>query len=310
MKIKVLYFFSILLFSSVAFGQSTYEFLKLDMSARAGALGGSFISNSDDPNVIFYNPAGMKLLTGSPASFSFFHHLLDINLASVVYSTDIEGIGRMGAAIKYVNYGKFPIADEFGFKSGEFGAGELELVTGYSGMLDNNFFYGANLKFIYSSIYDRSSTALAADLGLHYYIPSQEINIGFSILNLGSQLSAYYTTKEDLPLDISVGVSKKLQYLPLRLYLDFHRLNEQQDNFIDRLQAFTVGAEFNLSKVLRLRLGYDNERRKELKIGTYAGLAGFNVGFGAVISGYNFDYGYSSLGQIGAFHRISIGTTF
>src|SRR4030067_3278305 len=59
--------------------QNTYEFLRLDMSARAGALGGSFVSNNDDPDVIFYNPAGMQLLTDNPISFSFVKHLLDIN---------------------------------------------------------------------------------------------------------------------------------------------------------------------------------------------------------------------------------------
>jgi len=50
-------------------------------------------------------------------------------------------------------------------------------------------------------------------------------------------------------------------------------------------------------------------KRQELKIGTLAGLAGFNVGLGAVIKGYNFDYGFSSWGAIGALHRISLTTT-
>ena len=83
--------------------QNTYDFLRLDMSARAGALAGSFVSNNDDPDVIFYNPAGLELLNDNPISFSFVKHLLDINLASLSYSTDFEGIGRFGAAIKYIN---------------------------------------------------------------------------------------------------------------------------------------------------------------------------------------------------------------
>ncbi|TDJ54095.1 MAG: hypothetical protein E2O46_05150, partial [Ignavibacteria bacterium] len=70
--------------------QNTYEFLRVDMSARAAALGGSFISYFDDADIIFYNPAGMKLSKGSPIAFSFTKHLLDINLASLAYSTEIE----------------------------------------------------------------------------------------------------------------------------------------------------------------------------------------------------------------------------
>ena len=71
----------------------------------------------------------------------------------------------------------------------------------------------------------------------------------------------------------------------------------------------TVGAEFTLSKVLKLRLGYDNERRSEFKIGSTAGIAGFNAGLGVKISDYQFDYGYSSLGLVGGLHRIGISTS-
>ncbi len=96
--------------------QNTYDFLRLDMSARAGALAGSFVSNNDDPNVIFYNPAGLDMLQGQPVSFSFVKHLLDINLASLTYSQEFEGIGRFGAGIKYINYGTFTEANSDGVK--------------------------------------------------------------------------------------------------------------------------------------------------------------------------------------------------
>ncbi|MEP0860513.1 MAG: type IX secretion system protein PorQ [Ignavibacterium sp.] len=300
----------VLIISSLSYSQNIYEFLKLDMSARAAALGGSFVANNDDPDVIFYNPAGISMLENNPVSFSFVKHLMDINLASFSFSTEFENLGRFGAAVRYINYGSFDEADEFGNRTGEFGAGELALIVGYSNLLDANFYYGANVKFIYSSIADRSSNAVAADLGLHYTIPEQFINIGFSILNLGSQISSYYSLKEELPLDVTIGISKKLEKIPVRLSLDFHRLNEDRENFTQRFKAFSVGTEINLSKVLTLRLGYDNERRSDLKIGTTAGIAGFNIGLGAKISEYNFNYGYSSLGLVGALHRIGISTSF
>ena len=60
----------------------------------------------------------------------------------------------------------------------------------------------------------------------------------------------------------------------------FINLIEKRDDFVQRFKAFTVGAEFTLSKVMKLRFGYDNERRSEFKIGTTAGIAGFNVGLG------------------------------
>lgn len=298
---------SFIVFNS-SFSQNTYEFLRMDMSARAASLGGSFVSNNDDPNVIFYNPAGLNLLEGNPVSFSFVKHLLDINLASISYSTEFNNIGRFGAAVKYISYGSFEETNEFGQKIGRFNANEAALILGYGNSLDENFYYGANLKVIYSNIAERSSSALAFDVGLHYSVPSDQLNLGFSILNVGGQLSSYYETKENLPLDIVIGISKKLEHLPLRLSLDFHKLNEERDDFASKFKAFTVGAEFYLSKVLRLRLGYNNEGREEWKVGTTAGIAGFNIGLGALISDYHFDYGFSSMGSIGGLHRISVST--
>ncbi|MBW7842946.1 MAG: type IX secretion system protein PorQ [Ignavibacterium sp.] len=299
----------VFIFGRISYSQNTFEFLRLDGSARAASLGGSFVSNNDDADVIFYNPAGIQLLEGNPASFSFVKHLMDINLASLSYSTEYEGIGRFGAAIKYINYGTFDGYDEFGASTKEFGVNEMALVIGYANVLDYNFYYGANIKFIYSGIEDRSSTGMAVDLGLHYSIPDKNWYFGFAVLNLGSQLSSYYSTKEDLPLDIVIGVSKSLENLPVRLSVDFHKLNQDRDDFVERFRAFTVGAEFTLSKVMKLRFGYDNERRKDFKIGTTAGIAGFNVGLGVRISDYQFDYAYSALGSVGGLHRIGISTS-
>lgn len=308
---KAIFFSLIICLTSITLSQSqnTFDFLRLDGSARAAALGGSFVSNNDDADVIFYNPAGLQMLDGNPISFSFVKHLMDINLATLSYSTEIEGIGRFGSAIKYINYGSFTGSDEFGAKTSEFGVNEMAIVLGYANNLDNNFYYGANAKFIYSGIESRSSTALALDLGLHYTIPEKNWNFGFAVLNLGGQISKYYNTSEQLPLDIAIGVSKKLENLPARISVDFHKLNKDRDDFIQRFKAFTVGVEFTLSKVMKLRLGYDNERRSEFKIGSTAGIAGFNLGLGVKVSNYQFDYSYSSLGLVGGLHRIGLSTS-
>ncbi len=299
----------IFLVSTVIFGQKTYDFLRLDLSPRAGALGGSFVSNNDDPNVIFYNPSGLKLIKDKKISFSYVNHLLDINLASVSYTQDVGTLGRFGAAVEYISYGNFTKADKFGNKTGEFNAGELAFLVGYANTLDDNLYYGVNIKFINSSIANKSSSALALDLGLHYTIPSQGLDFGIALLNSGFQISKYFNTKEDLPLDLVIGVSKKLAHLPLTLSLDFHKLNEGNDPYTGRFEAFSVGAEFEFSKALSLRFGYNNQKRKELKIGDFGGLAGFNLGVGVLISKYRFDYSYSSMGDIGSLHRIGISTS-
>lgn len=298
------------IFTSVLYSQTAFDFLRLDISPRAASLAGAFVSNTDDPNVIFYNPAGLNLIKGQQASFSYLKHLLDINSASLSYSRDVKGIGRISGAVAYINYGRFTKADEFGNKNGEFGAADLAFVAGYSNILGKNFYYGASVKFIYSGIADRNSTAAAMDVGLLYYLPDSRWSFGFSALNAGFQLSSYAGIKEKLPLDVRLGASKTLAHLPFTFYFSLNKLNESTVNFKERLKFFSLGGELRISKVLRFRFGFDNEKRQELKIGTTAGLAGFNFGIGIKIKRYRFDYAFSSLGEIGSLHRMGVTTSF
>ena len=43
-------------------GTAGMTFLKMDVTARANSLGGSFIGLSDDASCLYYNPAGMMNL--------------------------------------------------------------------------------------------------------------------------------------------------------------------------------------------------------------------------------------------------------
>ncbi len=296
--------------TTISFSQTIYKFLKLDISPRAAALAGSFVANNDDPNVIFYNPAGINLTEDGGTSFSFLKHLIDINSASLVFTKEIKNIGKFSAAVKYINYGDFTKADPLGLKTGHFSANDLALFIGYGNKLDYNFYYGINVKMIYSGIESYSSMAAAVDLGLHYEIPEKYWNFGFSILNLGEQINSYANIKEDLPLDIRLGISKQLERVPIRFYFSFNNLNEKQNNFLSRFKQITFGSEIRMGQNFKLRFGYDSEKRKELKIGTTAGLAGFNIGFGLKVSNYLIDYAYSSMGSIGSLHRFGISTKF
>jgi hypothetical protein len=286
---------------------TTYSFLRLDNGARSAAMAGSFVSITDDPSAIFYNPASLGTLTSDQASFGFLKHLLDINSGYVAYGQQFRDWGCFGVGISYINYGSFTQTDEVGNNLGTFHANEFAVLGGYSNMLYDVVHYGVNLKLIYSSIADSRSAAIAVDIGGMYVIEEQQITIGASLLNIGRQINEYISTREDLPLDLKIGVSKRLEHLPLLISLDFHRLNESAKDFLTRFKVFTVGGEFTVSEVLRLRFGYNNQQRQDLKIGTSAGLAGFSVGGGVLVGRYKIDYAFSSLGMVGALHRLTVG---
>jgi hypothetical protein len=294
--------------SAILFAQThPYEFLWIDMNARTAALNGSFVSMKDDPNVLFYNPASIGTLSVPKVSVSYVNYLMDVNAGTLSYGQHIEGVGSVGAGVIYMNHGSFNRTDEFMNVLGTFGATDLALVAGIATHYDDDILVGINAKFISSSIAEYSSTALAVDLGFLYDIPSQNLSIGGSVLNIGKQLKTYDGLNELLPLDVKLGITKRPEHLPVFLNIDFHQLNQSGDKFLDRFSNFTIGAEFLMSKSLRLRIGYNNKQRKDLKTGTTAGLAGFSLGIGLDLNEYQIDYAYNSYGDFGGIQRFSLG---
>src|SRR5262245_53791203 len=93
---------------------STFNFLRTDVGARAGALGGSIAALTDDPNLVFYNPAGLATLSRRRVSLGYFKHLLDINSANLAWGDRVEGLGYLGAGALYMNYGDFEQTGEEG----------------------------------------------------------------------------------------------------------------------------------------------------------------------------------------------------
>lgn len=287
---------------------STYNFLELDIGARASALGGSFNSQANDVNSIFYNPAALSTLENKQAAVGFFKYLLDINSGNAAFGQRYKDIGYFGAGIRYVNFGSFDKFDEFSNNLGTFAANELALSVGYSNASKNNFHYGVNLKFIYSKIDIYSSTALAADFGVLYIIPSSMWNFGVSLLNAGVQISKYNSTKETLPLDLRIGFSKKLEHLPLRVHFEVDNLTDKADKFLDRFKNLSVGGEFDFSDNVKFRVGYNNGQRQNLSTGSSLGIAGFSTGLGIkFLKNYSFDYAFNSMGKVGSTHRVDVG---
>jgi hypothetical protein len=285
---------------------TTYDFLRTDVGARAAALSGSFVSMTDDPTGLFYNPATLSTLGRTRISAGYFKNLLDVNAGHVVYAQALQEF-HVALGVVYVDYGTMSRTDASSNVLGSFGAHELAAVAGGAMDVDEASSVGAAVKFISSTLAEYSSSAIALDAGYLYRIPQQHITIGVSVQNIGRQLKTYAGTQESLPIDLRVGITKQPEHLPVLLNLDFHRLQESVGNFWDRFSAFSLGAEFLMSSSVRLRGGYDSRMRQDTRLGTSAGLGGLSFGGGIVLREYQVDYAFNSLGKIGALHRFTIG---
>jgi hypothetical protein len=288
---------------------ASFDFLRIPMNARAAALANTFVAMRQDPAAILHNPANVSMIEGQVASAGFMKHLLDVNAGFVSYARPIENIGWVSGAVTYMNYGDNDKRDRFGTSLGTFGAADLAVSLGYANAMDN-LHYGGAVKVLYSYIDTYSASGLALDAGLTYDLPKEQWTFGASLQNLGMQLSSFGEEKENLPLDLRVGAGKKLEHLPLLFLFEFHGLTNSYDAFFDRFANFSLGGEFTLSTALKLRLGYANQARKDWKVGETAKLSGFSAGLGINVRPVQLDYAFTSMGDIGAQHRITLGAAF
>jgi len=290
--------------------QETYRFLRTDISPRVAAMGGAFVSMQGDPNSLFVNPAALSSIQDDRLSFSYMDHLLDINAGSVSLTLTESPIGLLGLGIVYMHYGSFEQTDQAANQYGTFTASDLAISAATSRTIEENLSLGVALKFIHSSLGDFRSQAVAADLGAIYTIPEERIGIGIALQHAGFQLSTYAGTREPLPTDLRIGITKRPEHLPVQLNFNIHGLNETDRSLWERLRQFSFGAEFEMSSSLRLRLGLNNRVRRDLKLGTSSGLAGFSIGVGFGVSRYLFDYAFNSYGSVGGLHRLGINAPF
>lgn len=294
---------------------SGFAFLRLEPSARAAALGGSFSAiYGDDVNALFYNPASLNEDTHGALSLSYLNHLSDLNAGFIAYSRHVDRVGSLGAGLRFMSYGEFDEADENGERTGTFSASDVALTVGAARAYRENLRYGANVHAVLSSIDVYRASALAVDVGVLYTIPSQRLTFSASVNNLGVTLSSLGTTRDELPLDVRLGVAKRLRYLPLLLSVTGYNLHavgdppEGSTGFDAALRHVTFGGEFQFSDAFNVRVGYNHRRHQELKMSSRLDLAGVGLGFGLKIARVGFDYAFNSWSTLGGLHQFTLRT--
>lgn len=292
---------------------SGFDFLRLAPSARAAALGGAFGAVDDgDVTGLFYNPALLIPRMHRTVSLSYLNHLSDVNAGFVAYSHHVERLATVGVGLRFLSWGELVAANEFGERTGTFGAGDTALTLGLARALGTHWRYGANLHVIYSYIESARATALAVDLGVLYRLPAQQIAISASVNNFGRALDSFGPTRNTLPVDVRLSLTKTLRYLPLLLSVtayNLHDLDATLDNSttLDNVLAhIALGGELRLTKAFRARVGYNHRRSKELALTDRLDAAGLSIGFGVLISRLHVDYAYNSWSKFGGLHWFTL----
>lgn len=290
-----------------------FSFLRLEPSARGAALAGSYSAiYGADINSLFYNPALLNEEMHGALSVSYLNHLSDVNAGFVAYGRNVGTLGLFAAGIRFLSWGSMERADEFGVRDGTFGAGDVALSLGYARAHDERIRYGASLHLVHSSIDNASAQAVAFDAGAVYHLPEQQFTVSASVHNLGTTLSSYGITKDQLPVDLRLSVAKRLEHFPLLFTIttyNLHDLSGSDDGIIgDVFRHVALGGEFYLGQALNLRIGYNHRKHEELKMKSRLDIAGVGMGFGVNLARFNLDYAYNSWSSIGGLHQFTVRT--
>lgn len=292
---------------------SGFPFLQFEPSARAAALGGSFSAVEDgDVNVLFYNPALLNAAAERTASLSYLNHLADINGGFLAYGQEVDDLAFFGAGLRFLSWGTFEAANEFGERTGSFGAGDVALTLGAARPLGTRWRYGASGHVIYSRLESAQAAALAVDLGVRYWIPAQHITLSASINHLGRAVDSFGPSRDRLPFDVRLGLAKRLLHLPLLLSITAYELHDLGSGIeggtpLDHVFAhLLLGGELTLGDVLHVRLGYNHRRSKELALGDGFDFAGISAGFGLSIPPLHAGYAYQSWSSYGGLHWLTL----
>jgi hypothetical protein len=321
-------------------GRYTFAFLKQSPSARATGLNQSQIAlRDDDLALASVNPSLLNPLMHNGLNFNQNFLLGGVRSGMANYGYHVEKLKTtFQAGVQYISYGDLKQADEFGNELGTFRASEYTAFIGAGHQLNERFSVGVNAKFVQSRLESYTSTGMAIDLAGAYTIPEKNLGTTIVLKNIGAQLKTYYgETRQSLPYDLQIGVSKKLSRAPFRFSAVAHdllrwslRYDNPLENEISLLgeaasskSAFSLmadnifrhlnfGGEIMLGKNenFRFRFGYSHQVRREMSVLNIRSLAGFSFGAGFKVNRFRVDYGIGRQHVAGGMNHLSISTNF
>lgn len=289
--------------------QTVYNFLRLPVSAHAAALGGDNITLiEDDPSLMWSNPALISSVSDKSINLNFMTYMQGAMTASASFTKIINEKATWAASAQYMNYGSIKETSADNEDLGTFSANEIAVTGYFSYTLFDRLAGGVAAKFITSSIAGYTSMAVGVDLGLNYYNENSELSASFVMKNLGGQVKAYNDDFEKIPLDIQLGVTKRLKGAPFRVSATMVDLNHWNYKFFNH---FVVGLDALLGEQFYVAAGYSFRRAYDMKISDSNGsesahMAGLTLGAGLQLNKFkvNLAWGkyhvssYSILGNV------------
>lgn len=307
-------------------GNTVFNFITQPNSPQLAALGGINVSNiTNDVSIGFANPSLLREQMNSQLNASFDNYFAGVKNYSLTSAWHLSKANtNIAFGVNYFDYGTLPETDAAGNVLGNFHPADYVVQAMASHSYMDRWFGGITLKYISSNYGLYKSNGLAVDVGVSYYDSANFFQSSFVIKNIGSQLKTYGGIKEDLPFDIELGITKKLNKAPIQFSLTAHHLqalniyyndssfnnsigdNNNNSSFKKIVSHLVAAAQIFVSHEIELTAAYNFLRRYDLNVyNTANGLNGLTLGVGLYLKKIHIRYA-TGFYQQNMFHQIGL----
>jgi len=317
--------------SQTKVGTTAASFLGISIGPRATAMGNAFVAMADDATSLYYNPAGIAQLGKSQVMLSRTNWLVDTDLSWIGVIIKLDGANAIGVSLTHLDFNEEEVTTVLLPEgTGEkWGASDITASISYARNLTDKFSIGGNVKYIQEKLWNETASAFAIDVGLLFTTGFNDMRLGVSISNFGSDMqldgkdllsridldpnstgnnetivSRLKTNSWPLPIFFRVGVAMDLiKGENLRFTVASDALRPS-----DNSEIVNLGGEIALNELLFLRGGYKSLFRDDSEEGLTLGV-GLNLVTGSSLD-WRFDYTFADFGLFEDIHMIALGVSF
>ncbi|WP_157307513.1 type IX secretion system protein PorQ [Chitinophaga tropicalis] len=289
-------------------GKNVFSFLDLPVSPQISALGGVNVSSQQhDIALSALNPALLRETMHQHLQVNYTGYFSDVKYAHCLFGYHLDRLNTtLAGSVQYIDYGSVTQTDAAGNIQGTFRPRDMAWQLTASRRYLERWHYGISLQFIQSAYQQYKANGLAVHFGLTYQDTSRHWQAGLVARNMGAQFRTYTAgNQEPLPFDLQVGVSKKLNKIPLELSATLHHIYQFDIRYADPdfqeggiitdgdtlaignttdkiFRHFVLAAQWEIGKYVQLTASYNHLRRQELGLSQQKGLSGFSGGVGVI----------------------------
>jgi len=298
---------------------SSGTFLKIGISPRAAAMGGSWVSIANDASAAWYNPAGLGQLPNRQVFAGYVAWPAGIHYSNFIATLPVPSL-RGTLAFQFGNLSTtMDETDEYH----PYGTGRTfrynDWVAGlsYARLMTDQLQLGLTFKYVReglgSAVGGPVTNAWAVDVGTLYHMGYANTRIGMSIVNFGPEFKpagSYWNHTEEKeeeyegfppPSAFKLGIA----FEPWKSYPWILTQTLEMNHLADNRETLATGSELSyMGGLFALRAGY-NFMADEMGIS-----AGFGANFmlGAALAGL--DYSFTDGNSLGYIHRWAMRVDF